>query len=440
MTFKEIPPTPGTRKRTLPLEDLRSFVDDFPALLWRIEIAKSRIEFLNNHVIAPLGDGTRLVLQNAEYRSRILLPEDAPLMDSFLDAVKEGRTMASVFRVTGRDGELLWLKLTGAVNSSDPRFYYGYLLDIGDTAKVIQDILETESDDRLRMDNAPAPVLLAEFTSKRLQGANAAARKLFRLPKSLERGRHDLSTLLPRTMTHPLERVLGDLPQARSWEGTLEFKLPDGGTFTARTSLRYVSRRNTGLVRLALSAADLPKPLETAKQHKKTTHPDQALGSEQLLAAHDIPSLMQLVMTSPPMAQICDALMFSDIHARKNSVVVYGAGQPLEGMDDGGEEFSYQGTIAEDIVRFGLDHLEVEDTMDSIKPIDWALFIPRGIRSYYAKPYFERGTLRTVLILCSTKPNHFSGHNANAFDELLTPLTKTIRTLRRTLRHTPRGK
>lgn len=435
MTFKETPSTPGAKKRSLPFEDLRSFVDDFPALLWRIEIAKSRIEFLNNHVITPLGDGTRLVLQNAEYRERILVPEDAPLVDVFLDAVKDSRTMASVFRVRGCDSQILWLKLTGAVNSRDPRFYYGYLLEISDTAKAIQDIFETESDDRLRMDNAPAPVLLAEYSTRRLHGANAAARKLFRLPRNLGKGRHDLAELLPRTMTHPLEHVLVDLPQNRSWDGTLEFILPGDGTFAAKTSLRYVARGVLGLVRLALSASDVRKALEMAKQTTRMIdNAGTALHPEQLLDAQDMPTLLHLVMASSPMAQVCDALMFSDVHGRKNSVVVYGAGQPLGSMEDTGEVFSYRGTIAEDIVRFDLDHVVVEDTMDSIKPIDWALFIPRGIRSYYAKPYYERATLRTVLILCSTKPNHFSRHTSKSFDELLAPVIKAIRSLRPTLR------
>ena len=53
-----------------------------------------------------------------------------------------------------------------------------------------------------------------------------------------------------------VERVLAGLPSTRSWEGTLEYKLPCGATFAARTTLRYVAKRDTGLVRVALNAAD----------------------------------------------------------------------------------------------------------------------------------------------------------------------------------------
>ena len=121
------------RDHPIPIKDLQSFVDDFPALLWRIEIARSRIEFLNDYPLHPLGDSARLFLKNRAFRKQMLLPEDAHLLDAFLDAVSEGQTMATVFRVYTPADSIMWLKLTGAVNSSDPRYYYGYLLSVDDT-------------------------------------------------------------------------------------------------------------------------------------------------------------------------------------------------------------------------------------------------------------------------------------------------------------------
>lgn len=44
----------------------------------------------------------------------------------------------------------------------------------------------------------------------------------------------------------------------------------------------------------------------------------------------------------------------------------------------GGRNHAYEGTIAQDIERFGLRSLTVEDTLDSIKSIDWVLFAPHG--------------------------------------------------------------
>ena len=88
------------------------------------------------------------------------------------------------------------------------------------------------------------------------------------------------------------------------------------------------------------------------------------------------------------------------------------------------------------MVLFDLEHIIVEDTAKSIKPIDWALFIPKGIRSYLALPFFIDGILREVVIFCSTSPHAFSenaiapyaGLAASLWAELLRVLTGLPRT------------
>ena len=46
----------------------------------------------------------------------------------------------------------------------------------------------------------------------------------------------------------------------------------------------------------------------------------------------------------------------------------------------------------------------VEDTLDSIKSIDWAVFIPCGVRSYFAKPFYSAQGLHAVLIFAFDAP------------------------------------
>jgi len=95
------------------------------------------------------------------------------------------------------------------------------------------------------------------------------------------------------------------------------------------------------------------------------------------------------------------------------------------------ETFSYKGTIAQDIKRYSLDYLTVDDTQDSIKPIDWALFVPRGIRSYFAMPFFSRNVLRTVLILCSTTPGRFTDKRLDDYSAMFKTINNAIRAWRR---------
>lgn len=125
-----------------------------------------------------------------------------------------------------------------------------------------------------------------------------------------------------------------------------------------------------------------------------------------------------------------DGILFSDIIQRKNEVVVYSYGQPFDTMEPA-QVYSYEGTIAETVIAFGLDHLIVDDTFDSIKAIDWALFIPSGIRSYFAKPFFQGKGLHSVLILCSTSPRQFPESRIGEFEPLYAPFTESVRRWRK---------
>jgi hypothetical protein len=116
-----------------------------------------------------------------------------------------------------------------------------------------------------------------------------------------------------------------------------------------------------------------------------------------------------------------DAILFSDVKPNENKVTVHSHGAPFASLEPE-KTYPYEGTIAENIVTFKLDHLIVDDTLDSIKPIDWALFIPAGIRSYYAKPIFNKGEIESVLILCSTKPQAFAEAHVKDF----TPFFQTF--------------
>ncbi|NDV18680.1 hypothetical protein GO013_04505 [Pseudodesulfovibrio sp. JC047] len=407
---------PAPQQHAIPIQDLSSFVNDFPALLWRIEIARSRIEFFNDYPLHPLGDSARLFLKNVAFRKQMLLPEDAHLLDAFFEAVREGRTTATVFRVhTPADG-IMWLKLTGAVNSSDPRYYYGYLLDVGDTVDVIRDIQKTDAESRLRIDHVPTPIILMNHQSMRIKQANAAARELFALPRAMNGLLPHFTEISPKANDELIESIVPDLPN-RPWNGTLHLHTTQGEPLKAKVELQWVPWKQSALIRISA----LPICMGDSSSSEKQLNNTQAIFDE----AADISDMLCRVLELPEIAKRCNAVMLSDIQTRRKTVIVTGVGAPLADMTPG-EKFSYKGTIAEDIARFKIDHLVVDDTLDSIKPIDWALFIPRGIRSYYAKPYYEKDILKTVLILCSTEPNRFVDFDAKAFDSILTPLNNAI--------------
>ena len=415
----------------IPVEDLYSFINDFPALLWRIEILKARIEFFNqNHTVAPGIDGT-LLLKNMTYRNARLLSEDRHLVETFMDMVKEGKTAATVFRVKNREGGISWLKLTGAVNRKDPAYYYGYLLNVDDTVSVIKGVLDVDLELKLMIEDADNPVFLFEYDRLKLVCANPSAKKIFGIGEADFRNL-SLHELYCDATRQSLEGMLKTLPLSRKWTGKLRFQSMDKKNMVhADTIVRYLVHKGSDLIRVSLQNPKISKTIKTAGAGADTR--DMEILEKKISSLININEIMETSLASPLVSGRYEALLFSDVHVRKNVVAVYGAGPPFKGMEQA-ETFSYKGTIAEDINRYSLDYLVVDDTQDSIKPIDWALFVPSGIRSYFAMPFYSRTVLRTVLILCSTSPGRFAGKNPEAFIAMLKTINTAVMAWRRHLR------
>ncbi|MBL0378418.1 MAG: hypothetical protein JKP90_01915 [Desulfofustis sp. PB-SRB1] len=414
----------------IPVGDLYSFINDFPALLWRIEILKSRIEFFNqNHNVAPGIDGT-LFLKNMGYRNDRLLPEDQHLVETFMSMVKEGKTAATVFRVRNRDDGVSWLKLTGAVNRRDPAYYYGFLLNVDDTVSVIKGYLDVDLELELMVEDADNPVFIFDYNHLDLVTANPSARKTFGIEEA-EFTKLFLNDFYRHSTRQAFEEIIKTLPLSRKWSGKLKFQSTDKRIMVnAETIIRYMVHKGRRLLRVSLQNPETKKALKSEETGANTR--DMAELEKNLSGLADIDEIMETCLESPLVSGRCEGIVFSDVHVRKNLVAVYSAGQPFAGMKRA-ETFSYNGTIAEDINRYTLDYLVVDDTQDSIKPIDWALFVPRGIRSYFAMPFYSRTVLRTVLILCSTAPGRFSGKDPEEFTGMLETMNTAIRSWRRHL-------
>lgn len=422
MSFSENDP------KEIPVEDLYGFINDFPALLWRIEIHKARIEFFNNNIdVAPGIDGS-LLLKNASYRSQALLADDIHLFEAFMESVKEGKTAATVFRVKNGEGRISWLKMTGALNRIDPAYYYGYLLNTDDTVRVIKSVLDTDLELKLMIEDAGNPVLLIDHEAATLVCANPAANKVFGLAEtdytnlSLESLNGDMTLL-------PMSNVLRELPLTRKWQGRLTFLSKDGKTrIKADTIFRYLVHQQRNLVRISLQHPAVSKAAGADTASSPST--DIKTLENTLEGRTDIIRSMEICLESPLAAGKYEGMIFSDVYIRRNKVEVYGAGSVFSALPRP-ESYSYKGTIAEDICRYGLDYLVVDDTEDSIKPIDWALFVPSGVRSYFAMPFYSRSVLRTVLILCATSPGRFSGSTPSEFSAMLNIVNNAVKNWRR---------
>ncbi|MFP4657605.1 MAG: hypothetical protein ACLFMP_02830, partial [Desulfonatronovibrionaceae bacterium] len=407
----------GLATADMSIDDLLSFVNDFPALLWRVEIPKSRIEFLNNNYIVARGLDGKLLMKSIQYQKKMLLEEDAYLLNAFMGAVKEARTTATVFRTRTEYNEVVWLKLTGAANSWDPRYYYGFLLNVTDTVEVIKNIVSKDINLQLLVDDTDNPALIVDYESQGVICFNPEARQLFgKWQKDL--GELRLDDLYRESMNLTMKEIMEKVLLNRKWKGKLDFYQNDKrGVFSAEATIRYLLHNSRKLLRISFSYPQVKqKPVQGLKP-KPDVLTRKYLDEKIQKTPSDISKIMQAALSCPLIDKNCHGILFSDIHIRKNKVFVYWAGQPFADLKQG-EPFSFKGSIAEEINRFELSHLALRDTQESIKPIDWVLFVPHGIRSYFARPFYSRKVLRTVFILCSKTASAFTGYTAHDFDEL----------------------
>lgn len=408
------------------VEDLLSFMNDFPALLWRIEIAKSRIEFLNNNYIVSNGLDGKLLLKNIRYQQDVVVPEDAYLIGAFMESVKKGKTAATIFRARCAQNRIAWLKITGATNSWDPRYYYGFLLNVTDTVEQIKAILDKDVDIWSLLDDTDNAALVLDYDSRKVLCCNAAACDLFEMNRG-ELLRLTLNDLYRESMKTAVESMLEQVLLLRKWTGKLDFyQSGKRAFFTSEAVVRHMNCGGKRLLRVKFANPKIGRERPRPRRLFSDDSRRERLIHELSMVRDDIEAVMRVAFESALDDEKYDVIMFSDVHVRRNQVFVYYAGNQPMSLEQG-HRFAYSGTIAEDISRFQLSHLTVDDTQESIKPIDWALFVPQGIRSYFARPFFSRGALRTVLIVCSRRPNTFSGVTVGDFEDLLAPINEAVK-------------
>ncbi len=400
------------------------FIESYPALLWNVDIVKNRIEFLNNYMLEGLGEETQLLIKNMNFSKRVIYKEDFHLFESFMKALKEGRPATTIFRIKIKDDETRWTKLVGMINRRCPDFYLGGIIDVTDTVQICQSITDKDTELQAMIEFADNPVLLVDLESKAILAHNKAASDLLNIKPGAFR-HLNFSDVYDQSVGHHINRIYEEVVFEKKWEGTLIFRRKASSPIASDVVIRALWLRGKQVLRVSIHDIhmqnDLSKNQAVAVNDFNAKENFKQQYSQDILAkigdTDDIIKVLRILLENQYDKPKFDAIIFSDIFANKKKVQVYTAGSVFAKLRQG-EPFPYEGTIAENIEKFKLDHLIVDDTFSSIKPIDWALFIPYGVRSYFAKAFYSRKLMRAVLILCSTAPHMFSENSISEYSLL----------------------
>ncbi len=419
-------------------EEILNCLRGLPALLFRIEIVKNKIEFLNNYQVEGLGENTFLLLKNKQMSKQLILETDFYLYESFMNSMHSAQNAITVIRVKLESGNHKWLKLIGSPNSYNPGYYLGMLVDITPSVSIIEEMNVNEEEQQTLLEMVDNPVILVNLSSNRIISHNAVAHELFGYNFE-EFRRLVLNDLYHQSFNGEMTKIYEDIIFEKKWDGKILFRRKNQTHFIGRTVIRFLKIKEKRLLRVSIYAVDQVKNASSYINNnnlklsdKKQAYVDELMKKVENVS--DMNVLLQILLENPYHNKAWDGIIYSDIHIKKNKVVVYASGESFKNLTYG-ESFSYEGTIAENIEQYKLDNLIVDDTLSSIKAIDWALFTPYGIRSYYAIPFYERNALRSVLILCSTHTNAFSESEIDNYNLLNAPFIKGLKNWRKALRN-----
>ncbi|HJD97692.1 hypothetical protein [Mailhella massiliensis] len=383
--------------------DFSLWASGFPGLLWEVEHRRSRIRLLNGWMLPALGENTSRLLKDAQFRRRVVMKSDHTLLGEFWEMVTSRQAAMVSFRLNDNPHQAYLLQ--GWPGPHDPEKYFGLLKESVLPATFVAN--GTAGTCQLALGQAQYPVLVLSLDQKEIVTCNDAAQGLF---EGAARGGGDfmLEDIAPGEMGETLLKSCRHAVEEEIWAGTLMLRSGSGSILGSKVRISPCST-GTDIVRIALlNIPEKPASCSLPSLEPEGTPPSLKAGLERLLSR--CPGV--------------DGLMFSDIQSIRGRVEVYGVGRLFSSLSWGASH-AYEGTIAQDIERFSLDSLTVEDTLDSIKSIDWAMFIPCGVRSYFAKPFYSAEGLHAVLIFAFAFPTP-GGFGEAAFRPLYEPFARLV--------------
>lgn len=389
------------------MQHFSSWVSGFPGLLWSLDIPPSRLRVFNQWSVPGL-DLPRF-LKDARYRKQAIRREDYPLLVEFNDMAAARLPAAVIFRLNREGSNPLHLQ---GWPGPEGKSYCGLLKEaflpaayaIGGFSGTCQ----------MALGGAGYPVFVIDVSGRAVVADNQAARELFGLNPTGDPT--SVAAIAPAEHAEQLLEACFTALEEDVWAGTLTFRNAAHSLFSAKVRLTLCGSAEGEAVRVAL----LNIPESNAEPDPDEELPAPPLPNRILPLHEGLEALFSKY------AGELDGLMFSDIRSTAGRVTVYGVGPAFAALD-WGSEHAYEGTIAQEIERFGLHSLTVEETLDSIKSIDWVLFAPHGVRSYFAKPFYKGRVLHAVLILASRRPEAFGSDAEQHFRPLFQPFERLIR-------------
>lgn len=418
-------------------DDFMQFIGSSSGLMWWMKTGKKNIVFLNDKESGGFNSKSIDIghlLQNLVWAQQVVVEEDFFRFKFFVNAMREGKKATAIFRLRDNRGQRLWWRIVGAPGIANPHYYYGYIQDLTENVSFINYLLEKEITLQSMIESDDYPVLLVDMDTKTIILSNNLVSRLSGYTAH-EFSRMKFRDLYPRDQESQAAKIYEICLEKGFWEGKFVIIKKGNLSIDVWVNIKLLSLRNRNVLRISISetitgdTAVLENRIRQLPDRKEFEH---SL-SNTMAGKQQITDVLDTLLDHQYGEPLFDAVMYADVHTKKGTVYVYGGGDAFKSLTPG-TAYDFEGTISQFIFEKHLDYVILEDTLESTKPIDWALFIPYGIRSYYARPFFHGNKLRTLLIFCSNKANRFSEADLELYDVYYPSFLKGLRNWRKAVR------
>ena len=325
--------------------DFSRWSEGFPGLLWAVEQRRSRLKLLNSWELPQLGEDTSRLLKDVQFRHRMVRKSDLPLLSEFWEMMTSRQPAAVSFRL--KRSPHITYQLQGWPDPCDPELYFGLLTEAMLPATFVAN--GAAGTCQLALGRAQYPVLVLSLSQREIVTCNEAAKELF---GGTARGGEEflLEDIAPADLGDALLDAASFALKNEIWAGTLMLKSGTGNILGSKVRISPCTSGDD-IVRIAL--LNIPENPASCELAPRLEEPEEAFSLKD--------ELKKMLDACPGI----EGLMFSDIQSTHGKVEVYGVGRLFEKLEWGASH-AYEGTIAQDIERFSLESLIVEDTLDSI--------------------------------------------------------------------------
>ena len=405
-------------EQALKSEDFIRFITHSHRVYWRIKAGEKQVEFLNMVQLSGLEAKTDVehLLTNLVFAQNNVVEEDFFRFKLFIKAMRENRESTVIFRIKDKPDHRAWFRMTGAPGTSDPSYFYGSIHDITEHVSFIDHLLQKDLERQTMIEHDDIPVLLIDMENKTIISRNTISLQVFGYSFQEFDGKVFPDIYPPDQASHVSKAYEACLLNG-SWEGELTFIKKNNLTFNAGVKMKRLSLRDRNLLRVAIYTTSDNILTDLIVPPSSTLSPDDF--SRDLLTSmtgkFKIEEILDTLLGNQFRKPLFESVLYADIYEDKDRIDVYARGGIFDSMKPG-VSYPFKGSVSQAIQHNRLPFYIIEDTLLSTRPIDWALFIPYGIRSYFAAPFYRGEKLRSLLMLCSTDINRFSEKDRTLYE------------------------